>query len=150
MKQVFLRLTIVLAIVATLGYSCGSATSSLTSVLGGAPQLSGASSLLKGAGGIGNLLGSAKSPFTFLAPSNDALSKLGGDAVKNLLKPENKEQLTNVLKRHIIPGKLDANALAAGNIKDAAGNPINLGGIKMGDVLSSKTGNIFPIDQIIK
>lgn len=150
MKHVFLRLTIVLALVATLSYSCGSATSSLTSVLGGAPQLSGVSSLLKGAGGIGEILGSSKSPFTLLAPSNDALSKLGGDAIQNLLKPENKAQLTNVLKRHIIPGKLDANALAAGNIKDAAGNSVNLGGIKMGDMLSSKTGNIFPIDQIIK
>jgi uncharacterized surface protein with fasciclin (FAS1) repeats len=150
MKKVFLRLTMVLALVATLSYGCGSATSSLASVLGGAPQLSGVSSLLKGAGGIGSLLGDAKAPFTLLAPSNDALSKLGGDAIQNLLKPENKAALTNVLKRHIIPGKLDANALAAGNLKDASGNALNLGGLKLGDVLSSKTGNIFPIDQIIK
>jgi uncharacterized surface protein with fasciclin (FAS1) repeats len=149
MKYTFIRMFMMVMFVGAMSYSCSTA-SSLTSVLGGAPQLSGVSSLLKGAGGIGSILGDAKAPFTLLAPTNDALAKLGGGAIENLLKPENKEMLNSVLKRHVIPGKLDANALAAGNIKDAAGNALNLGGVKWGSMLSSKTGNIFPIDTILK
>jgi uncharacterized surface protein with fasciclin (FAS1) repeats len=52
--------------------------------------------------------GVLKKPFTLLAPTNDALSKLGADAISKLTSPDNLGQLANLLKNHIVPGKLDA------------------------------------------
>jgi uncharacterized surface protein with fasciclin (FAS1) repeats len=58
-------------------------------------------------------------PFTVFAPTNSAFAMLPKGAVDNLLKPENKGQLTKVLTYHVVPGKLDAKALM---MKVKAGN----------------------------
>ena len=50
-------------------------------------------------------------PFTVFAPVNDAFAALPEGTVDTLLKPENKEQLTNVLLYHV-----DDRNLAAGDI----------------------------------
>jgi len=52
-------------------------------------------------------------PFTVFAPTNDAFGKLPAGTVETLLKPENKAMLAGVLTYHVVPGKLDAKALAA-------------------------------------
>ena len=51
-------------------------------------------------------------PFTVFAPTNTAFSMLPAGTVDTLLKPENKGTLTQVLTYHVVPGKLDAAALA--------------------------------------
>lgn len=43
-------------------------------------------------------------PFTVFAPTNDAFENLPDGTVETLLKPENREQLTNVLTYHVVPG----------------------------------------------
>jgi uncharacterized surface protein with fasciclin (FAS1) repeats len=53
-------------------------------------------------------------PFTVFAPTNNAFSKLPAGTVETLLKPENKGQLTKVLTYHVVPGRLDAQALVNG------------------------------------
>ena len=62
-----------------------------------------------------------KGPFTVFAPTNQAFAKLPDGTVENLLKPESKGMLTSVLTYHVIPGKLDFNAITkaikAGNGK---------------------------------
>ena len=45
-------------------------------------------------------------PFTVFAPTNDAFAKLPDGTVTTLLKPENKQTLTNVLTYHVVPGRL--------------------------------------------
>lgn len=40
-------------------------------------------------------------PFTVFAPTNDAFSKLPAGTVDNLLKPENKEKLADILQHHV-------------------------------------------------
>lgn len=68
-------------------------------------------------------------PFTVFAPTNMAFSNLPAGTVDTLLKPENKGTLTQVLTYHVVPGRVDAAALAqqirAGNgkatLKTAAG-----------------------------
>ena len=50
-------------------------------------------------------------PFTVFAPTNEAFSKLPDGTVENLLKPESKAVLTSVLTYHVIPGKLDSDAI---------------------------------------
>jgi uncharacterized surface protein with fasciclin (FAS1) repeats len=42
------------------------------------------------------------------APTDEAFAKLPGGTVENLLKPENKEKLQQVLKYHVVPGKVTA------------------------------------------
>ncbi len=50
-------------------------------------------------------------PFTVFAPTNAAFSKLPAGTVDTLLKPENKQTLTNVLTYHVVPGRLSAKDL---------------------------------------
>jgi len=135
-----------MSLIAMLLASC-SAGNVLTS-MATKPELSSLTGLLKNAGGIEKLVG--KGPFTLLAPTNDALAKLGPDVLQSLAKPENKEMLTGILKKHIIPGKLDANALKAGGLKTAAGSPLDLGGINLGESIKSGKGMIQMIDGVLK
>lgn len=44
-------------------------------------------------------------PFTVFAPNNEAFSKLGTQ-LDELLKPENKEKLREILLLHVVPGKV--------------------------------------------
>jgi uncharacterized surface protein with fasciclin (FAS1) repeats len=133
---------------------CGSSASmlgsgsSLLKGLGGNANLSSFTSLLQ-TPGVDKILGPAlKGKFTMLAPSNDAISGLGADAIKNLTKPENINQLGDILKGHIVPGKLDAAGLAKGGLKTAGGKDLNLGGAKMGDMISGKNFNVIPVDKV--
>jgi uncharacterized surface protein with fasciclin (FAS1) repeats len=148
MKKKVLSMSLFFIFVTMLHLSCASPSSALLSTLGTNPQLSGISSLLKGAGGLGNLVG--KGPFTLLAPSNNALSSLGAGAMENLLKPENKEMLTGILKKHVLPGKFTADQINAGGLKDALGNVLNMGGAKITESIPTKGGLIQVIDGIIK
>ena len=54
-------------------------------------------------------------PFTVYAPVNDAFAALPEGTVEALLKPENKDQLTNVLLYHVDDRKLTAEMIPAGS-----------------------------------
>ena len=45
-------------------------------------------------------------PFTVFAPTNEAFAALPEGTVEDLLKPENKDQLTAILTYHVVPGKV--------------------------------------------
>jgi len=64
---------------------------------------------VKAAGLVDTLQGPG--PFTVFAPTNKAFDKLPKGTVPTLLKPENKQMLTNVLTYHVVPGRLSANDL---------------------------------------
>lgn len=64
---------------------------------------------VKAAGLVDTLSG--KGPFTVFAPTNDAFAKLPAGTVDTLLKPENKDQLTQILTYHVVPGRITANDL---------------------------------------
>ena len=66
---------------------------------------------LKAAGLVDTLQGPG--PFTVFAPTNMAFDALPAGTVPTLLKPENKAMLAKVLTYHVVPGRLDANALAS-------------------------------------
>lgn len=48
---------------------------------------------------------SQEGPFTVFAPTNGAFNKLPAGTVANLVKPENKAQLTNILTYHVVAGR---------------------------------------------
>jgi uncharacterized surface protein with fasciclin (FAS1) repeats len=50
-------------------------------------------------------------PFTVFAPTNEAFAALPAGTVDNLLKPENKPMLTQILTYHVVAGDYDAAAL---------------------------------------
>lgn len=60
-------------------------------------------------------------PFTVFAPTDAAFAKLPKGTVDNLVKPENKAMLTNILTYHVLAGRYSAkqvwDAVKAGNGK---------------------------------
>lgn len=67
-----------------------------------------------GAAGLADAL-SGPGPFTVYAPVNDAFAALPAGTVDTLLKPENKDQLTNILLYHVDDRKLTSNMIPAGS-----------------------------------
>lgn len=84
-----------------------------------------------------------------LAPTNDALNSLGSGALSNLTNPSNLTQLANLLKDHIIPGKLDASSLIKPGLKAASGKALDVSGVKLGDLIGGDKFNVFPIDKVL-
>merc|ERR1712032_1116430 len=48
---------------------------------------------------------SSPGPFTVFAPTNDAFGSLPAGTLDDLMKPENKGQLTDILTYHVLPGQ---------------------------------------------
>src|SRR3954447_90257 len=86
-------------------------------------------------------------PFTVFAPTNEAFNLLPKGAVDNLLKPENKEQLQNVLKYHVVPGRVSAMDLTK-MIKDNGGKA-TLKTVQGDNLYASldKKGNVWIWDE---
>ena len=59
-----------------------------------------------GAAGLADTLKGGS--FTVFAPNDEAFAKLPVGTVENLLKPENKDQLSAILTYHVVPGKVTA------------------------------------------
>lgn len=79
-------------------------------------------STLRGALEHAGLVETLKSdgPFTVLAPTNNAFSKLPGDVLNELLTPEGKERLNSILTYHVVPGEYTASDIMQA-IKDNNG-----------------------------
>ncbi len=73
---------------------------------------------VKAAGLVDTLSGDG--PFTVFAPTNDAFGMLAAGTVDNLLKPENKAMLTQVLTCHVVAADAMSDAIA-GMIADSNG-----------------------------
>ncbi|OUL31015.1 beta-Ig-H3/fasciclin [Nostoc sp. RF31YmG] len=113
---------------------------------------------LKAAGLTATLEG--KDNFTIFAPTDAAFSKLPQDAVRDLLKPENKEVLVKILTYHVVPGRVLASDLKSGEVKSVEGGAINVKvdpatGVKVNEAnvtqtdITGSNGVIHAIDQVI-
>jgi uncharacterized surface protein with fasciclin (FAS1) repeats len=113
---------------------------------------------LTAAGLVDTLKGAG--PFTVFAPTDEAFAKLPAGTVENLLKPENKQQLTDILTYHVVAGKVMAADVAGldeaksvnGKMIDveAAGGSVKVNGatVTAADVAASN-GVIHVIDTVI-
>ena len=65
---------------------------------------------------------SGEGPFTVFAPTDDAFAALPEGTLDSLLLPENKQQLTDILLYHVVPGKVMAADVAGldGKMSDTA------------------------------
>jgi uncharacterized surface protein with fasciclin (FAS1) repeats len=83
--------------------------------------------------------------FTVFAPTNDAFAKVPKATLDNLLKPENKTALQNLLKYHVVSGEWKADAvMKAINENKNAYNVTTLQGENI--VLSLKDGKVMVKD----
>ena len=99
-------------------------------------------------------------PYTVFAPTNAAFEKLPAGTVDNLLKPESKQQLSNVLTYHVVPGAFNAADLKDGQkIKTVQGTVLTVM-MKDGKVMvngatvttpdiASSNGVIHVIDAVV-
>jgi uncharacterized surface protein with fasciclin (FAS1) repeats len=90
------------------------------------------------AGKFGTLLAAAKAaglaevlggdgPFTVFAPTDEAFSKLPDGTVASLLEPGNKQKLVNILKYHVVAGRVySEDALAAKSAKTLEGSVVTV------------------------
>ena len=133
---------------------------SLLGLVGARPELSTLASLVRAAG-IGDLL-SGSDPLTLLAPSNAAFQKLGRGTLDSLMQPENKGQLADILKNHVISGSRSSNAMLAGSalpssllgnafeVARTAGGQMTLGGATVtAPNLEASNGYVHVIDQVL-
>jgi hypothetical protein len=157
MKKTLFKGLAVFVLSSFLFIRCGSSSSilgsasPLISALSGAGNLGTMASLLQ-TPGLGKVLGGVlKSPFTLLAPTDNAFKALGEGVLGSLTKPENLGQLGGILSKHIVPGKIDAASLLKGGAKTAGGSALNLGGAALGNLLKGGDAvNIFPIDKVLQ
>ncbi|MBW4688798.1 MAG: fasciclin domain-containing protein [Komarekiella atlantica HA4396-MV6] len=101
-----------------------------------------------------------KDNLTIFAPTDTAFAKLPQDAVRDLLKPENKEVLLKLLTYHVVPGKVLSTDLKSGEVKSLEGGAINVkvdpaAGVTVNDArvtqadITGSNGVIHAIDQVI-
>ena len=83
---------------------------------------------VKAAGLVETLKGAG--PFTVFAPTDAAFSALPEGSVSDLIKPENKEKLTQILLLHVLPGKVMAADVTGKTMspKTAGGHEVHVDG----------------------
>lgn len=81
-------------------------------------------------------------PFTVFAPTNAAFGKLPAGTVEGLLKPENKDKLSDILQYHVLIGGYPADRFMDGSTIGTAGGPAVKISVKDGKVTVNGTATI--------
>jgi uncharacterized surface protein with fasciclin (FAS1) repeats len=97
---------------------------SVVEVVGSNAKLKTLSAALKAAGLDETLAG--KGPFTIFAPTDEAFAALPPEALKDLLKPENKAKLAALLTYHVVAGKVGSKTLKSGETATVQGQPLTV------------------------
>ena len=97
----------------------------------------------------------SEGPFTVFAPTDEAFAKLPEGTIADLLKPENKQQLIDILTFHVIPAKVmssDLLTMSSAKTVNGAEAPI---GLRVGDAnvvtadIMASNGVIHVIDTVL-
>lgn len=102
---------------------------------------------------------SGEGPFTVFAPTDEAFAALPDGTVEELLKPENRDRLVEILTYHVVPGSYPSSSLAAGQVQTAEGESVtittNAGKVMVNDAnviqpdISASNGVIHVIDRVM-
>ncbi len=101
-----------------------------------------------------------KGPFTVFAPTNDAFEKLPKGNLEDLLKPENKEKLQALLKRHVVKGRETSSEVARKTkIRPMSGTTVQIRAkgdqVRIGNAtirqtdLEAENGVVHVIDRVL-
>ena len=97
------------------------------------------------------LFRSSPGPFTVFAPTDEAFKKLPAGTVENLLKPENKEKLKEILLLHVVPGSvMAADVVKLKEAKTAGGKTVSIGTADGGVTVGTATGKAKVVKTDIK
>ena len=98
-------------------------------------------------------------PLMVFAPTNDAFDALPAGTVEDLLKPENKDALANILKYHVTPGNYSKEFLKKftklGQANDqnvtveVKGEDVFVGGAKIIASVPASNGIIHVVDKVM-
>ncbi len=70
---------------------------------------------------------SGEGPFTVFAPTDEAFAKLPRETLESLLRPENRDQLVQILTFHVVPGRVYSDqALEAGQAETVQGQSVRI------------------------
>jgi uncharacterized surface protein with fasciclin (FAS1) repeats len=109
--------------------------------------------------GLGKTL-SETGPYTIFAPSDKAFDKLDKNVVDDLLKPENKAHLIEVLNVHVVAGKIRLKDLKDGEkLKTVNGKELNIkinegvvsvdGANIHGQEIQASNGSLYSLDTVM-
>jgi len=112
-----------------------------------------------GAADLGGVL-SGDGPFTVFAPTDDAFAKLPAGTVESLLEPGNKQKLVDILKYHVVSGRVyDDQAVKARSAQTLLGRSVKIGysaqGISVNDAtvisknIETSNGVVHAIDTVL-
>jgi uncharacterized surface protein with fasciclin (FAS1) repeats len=111
------------------------------------------------AAGIEEML-AGEGPYTVFAPTDEAFAELPPETLEQLLLPENKEALAQLLSYHVIPGAITSSEIQSGEVETLAGAPVfievsdegmvtvNNATVTQADIPASN-GVIHAVDQIV-
>ena len=129
----------------------------IVAIASGDAQFKTLTKALGSAGLVTTLQG--KGPFTVFAPTDAAFAALPKGTVENLLKPENKAQLTKILTYHVVPGAVLSTSLKSGDVKSVEGTSlkvgVNAGKVTVGGAnvvkadIKASNGVIHVIDKVL-
>ncbi|MCH2164821.1 MAG: fasciclin domain-containing protein [Marinovum sp.] len=105
--------TAIAAAAAALTLGTAASANTIVDIAAGDDRFSTLVAAVSAAGLVETLQGPG--PFTVYAPVNDAFAALPEGTVETLLKPENKDQLTNVLLYHVDDRQLNAADFPSGS-----------------------------------
>ncbi len=98
-------------------------------------------------------------PLMVFAPTNEAFDALPAGTVENLLKPENKTALANILKHHVTPGNYSKEFLKKfkklgqadnqNTTVEVIGDDVFVGGAKIIASIPAGNGIVHVVDKVI-
>ena len=153
------RLTVVLLAVLPLAFTSVSAKAQdIVDTAIAAGQFGTLVAAVQAAGLVDVLKGDG--PFTVFAPTDEAFAALPAGTVENLLKPENKDQLTAILTYHVVPGKIMSADIAGktAEVTTVQGSDISvnaMNGVMVDNAtvvaadIEADNGVIHVIDQVV-
>ena len=137
---------------------CGTCDKTIVEVAVGSDDFETLVAAVKAADLVETLSG--KGPFTVFAPTDEAFGKLPKGTVEELVKPENKDKLSAILKYHVVAGKImAADVVKLKNAETVQGGKVRIR-VKDGKVrvnkanvvktdIACKNGVIHVIDAVI-
>lgn len=68
----------------------------------------------------------SEGPYTVFAPTDEAFASLPEGVVEELLKPENRSMLIQILSYHVVPGAVTSDELTSGDVATAEGSSVQI------------------------
>lgn len=147
------------AAIVAIGLASPAMAADIVDTAVGAGQFNTLATALKAAGLVDTLKGPG--PFTVFAPTDEAFKKLPAGTLEDLLKPENKPKLVEVLTYHVVPGKIVSTDLAGKKMDvktvegstlavDASGSGVMVDNAKVVSAdVAADNGVIHVIDTVV-